>query len=717
MVTSQLQTALTCFKLEFSNQLNLRFQTFYQRSCRRSNIVTQHNLWADELKLLEERMKKVWDGAIEQYDQIPQLACKERVVALSSMLQIESIAFQLMEKCRTLAEILKNPQHQQALIYYKEQVKRCESFVGQAPDVETFVTLFDEVNSRSANMQKELDKEPASVKDEVNLLYGEILKYIVYTARSFGLDFHPPTVVMPGEKPSETFQAVVSLPTENYFRNGRWFANSRWVGYPEIYTECMALQQSAMGIYQIETNLKKRVEVVATTDMDQDEILQEHTRDIQTLCSMEEAIDTHWCQLTKKPLSNQIHPGWYYAAALIAQAKWLHRDLTMVDSELLSYSRALNILRGEPSAQALDAAIKQLPKPTPTYERVHAVITTIFQNQFALAVTLVGEETTFAKEVLSRTLRWRVCEEELKPFLMKGFLHPTPEFRALLFRLEHDPLYCADFKDCLARSPELQSRYIKVPENDSLKTITDVLMRLYEHVNTTLYERFVRLHKAFQVFRGLEASDPYYNWFRSKLEEFKKSWSEVITITEEVKDQLLYKQLFASLFGTDPEMRKAADAAIVLPKHLEPGIIKVLAYRWVLERHMARGKLSTLSLDDVPPIERDILTRLFKGYVAKPAFWIGQYDMGYMEVALFKFNKFRGEPLNQLLQHYIQFRRIVKKGPVFLPNSEAYTAARGHYNEAQAVIEGQKWENHLQIARDLCTEMKEFLYHGRIFHT
>ncbi|MBS0637282.1 MAG: hypothetical protein JSS12_07210 [Verrucomicrobia bacterium] len=643
---ADLQGVLSTFHGEFSQTINLRFQTLYQRSSARKNIVAQHNLWAKELELLDTKMKGAWQRAVELYEKTPL-----DLDALSIMVKIDTIASHLIDKCGRVAEILRNPVHQQALIYYKETVK--------APQ-----KLPEEVNQYFDS----LEKQPENVQNEIDQLRAETLEFIAYADSRVEHQQDAPRALGP---------FTVELPKENYFRNGQYLRSLPYIGYPEIYNEYMALQECAKGIYHLECRMIHR--------FDPAHFNEEVATDVRTLCLIEDAISFQRNRLKSKPLSNQIHAGWYYAAGLIAQAHFLQRALArQAEGTLLTSLRALSVLRTKGSIHELSAAALHLPENS----RVRQVVNQLFERELTSAPVV-----SFTVAVFERSLNWHTSEAELECYLMRGFRECTPEFEAVLYRMERDPLYCKDFERTIHGTVELErlyQEYKKRQDRPLLKKMTDALLSLYEPVPTTLYTRFIRLHKAFQVYRSLKEPP---KWFTAKLKEFQKLWPEVKACADEAQKIPLYNCLYTALFAVDEATRAAASNAVVVPETIEKGITKVLLYRWALERHVARKEG-----DFIPQAELNILKSLFKGYKSNPLFWQSQYDTGYMELAFHRGDK--------KLLLYAKFRQIIDREGGLVQDTQAHKAARDLYQQAQVA----------QIGEPFLTEIKEFIYNSRIYY-
>ncbi len=782
-IPAKLQDALSCFTGEFYRQLNVRFQTLHQRSVQKDLIAAQHPVWAESLIALNEKMTRVWDEARACYDQIPDIESPDdKRFALARMLHLETVAAQMQSRCQKLILLLNSPEHMQALKFYKEKLKQCEVFCTEEVEDDALLAILAEVKE----MRQGLGGLDVDVTEEIALLYDEICKFLLYTVQKLGKDqlvdrITPEMnhhVLQEPQSRLLSHTRNVTLPAENYFRNGQWLAGWKFIGYPDIREEFTALQEIAKELYYIEGMVQECLERACSSDENFQMELRTHE---ERVSDFEALINEQLVRLTTKKLSNQVHAGWYYVSSLVAQAKSVRSAISLAgNGEFRTYAGAVHKLRcyiegrqdfGFPMASwdlycAVVAWQKMPDLSLGKNPRVYTIVTNTLKKEAQTGCVFTGFEKEIVPQVFAHTLQFHHHLPDIQSFLIKGFLQVlyfseepcNPELEAVLFRFERDPLYKDEFAKCMQKQ-ELQQLYELYKEKSGvekrrgvIQRMTKALASLYNaeqfetrDVRITQFDRFVRFHKAHQLllhFQKQAGAHPLTRWFNTQVMQFADKWQDALALSLPIQEELLYKNLQGSLFCSDEQLREVADAAIVQiisakDFTMEKGahILKVLLSRWALERFLQHSNgidilegLKNLILDDKPSVEMQFVTRLFMAYVQQPswtALWRSQYGLGFMELALHKFSKkihcltsAREQELDLLenvLSYYAKFRKIVNEQGSVIRDTRSYDECLGFYNKVRSLVPKEPSEViNIQIAQELCAEMDAFLYKNRV---
>ena len=740
------------FTETFGSELNTKFQYIHQRYVKTGYVKDTFEGWKNELEQLDKRMNSAWDAAIKLCEAIPAISNqKEKADSLVCMMHFEYVAMRLKEKSKELQCALADGKHQ-ALETYKGRVKLAKSLA--------------EIQNLDAAL---LNSPPTSICFAVPLDPQSTLAIFIEEAKQ------------------------VVLPKENYFRVGEYFRGWPLLGYTAIKTQVTNLEGIARGLWKVQMLLDEQIKS-AFEGFAQADFVKTH---LEICEGLERCIGLQVEELRGLPFSNQIHAGWYYAVALFAQSKALRRALEQFEQinagsdgshkaalhSLVESVKCANLRHkgsvAEPllcfyaATRALCAVDRPLNEPI----RVITVMDQTLAHDAHASLQLVEQEVEIPTRVFGLWMHKGFRSEIFQAYLTRSFLRNLhfseqqcdPEFEMVLYMLKYNPMYKVRFEKCLEGSKvlkDLHDAYVQQTDAfrhiEMLHMMNDIIVTISAPLCETLSENdrsedvFVRYNKALYVLivlKGLyvdkSSGDKLrMSWIEDKLKQFAKGSKEAPNLTASPLKPL-YDLLCTSLFVTEPKAKSEADNAIVamieefnFSKTPLQGLVKLLMYRWTLERFVDYcnrrnetgfiASFKSLALTDTSDAEMQILRALFHEYNTdrlKTAFWRSQYDTGYMEIALCEFNRKTKmysnardlDLLEKVIAFYTKFRKIIDTHGHLVPDTKPYNDAKALYEKAKACFgeskiydESINTQDNKGLASWFCIEMNQFLSGHRV---
>lgn len=174
----------------FAALLNTHSQNLYQRKAEIGNIRRDHESWKAALNTQYSEMVAIWAKAGLSYGLISCLKNPKNIAsALANIIALETLIPQLTIKYEALSLVLGSSHHQQALQFYKKTKRKCRVIknanVSVEEKVDRLATRFMKVKKKIEGVAPIFRKKTEAVVHQTALLYEELLKYIIFTARNF----------------------------------------------------------------------------------------------------------------------------------------------------------------------------------------------------------------------------------------------------------------------------------------------------------------------------------------------------------------------------------------------------------------------------------------------------------------------------------------------------------------------------------------------------
>lgn len=492
-----LDAARTAFETGFTARLNRITHWLYQRSAVEGYVEVTHKVWAGQLKQLD---KELSDTSIKVEEACRFLLVKgrpsERSNALASLLYIETVATVLKKKSEKLQLILESKSYAQALEYFKAKVTECSAIATKLKVEERVQALFcmlTDVDAKRAGIKDVLGNEPAVIVEEATCVYEDAVKFAAYTGRFFSLEVLASPDVrdkiqevqerLGGGQLLEAPQLAElpllpknKLPTENYFRNGQWFATWSYIGYGPIASIIYPLQNIAVALYEEELTLEKSLKQICKGENVE--------LDLATINTLEQLVCQQLVLLQDMaPPSQIVHAGWNYAAGLFAHVKSIRTtreqlelmrkgEFSLQVAALQKVVQFLQVKEGslysgrQAQLTCLSEACAAFKAMDVSLEnRFYKLLKDLFWDEARSTVEYSAEERTYSSMIRSEEAVWSFAPGVFQTYLMAGFLRQVyfggvdQNFYAVLTKLREDPANSEGFKACLEGSKECKELY------------------------------------------------------------------------------------------------------------------------------------------------------------------------------------------------------------------------------------------------------------------
>lgn len=489
-----LECARAAFETGYAARLSKITHWLYQRSAPGGYVYATHKAWQGQIKLLDQEMN---DTSIKVEEACRYLLAKgrpqERSYALSSMLYLQTQAFALRQKSERLSLLLLSEPYAAALEYFKAKVAECSAIALKLKVEERVQALFEmlaEVDQKRTEIKEALKNEPAAVIEEAEGVYEDAVRFAAYTGRFFTLevlavaDIRPKieTLLMRLGYSQEAYELEPlqtrqgSMPSENYFRNGQWFATWSYIGYRQIASQIYALQNIAGALYEIECRQNKRmkqvcqglaIEVDAALEYD----YMPHI--LQLLGSLQAMVP-----------SQTVHAGWNYVVGLLSHAKSIRAKKELLEDmcrgefslQVVALQRVVHFFDVKESSQLKGDRLNELIclyeaaralslDNLPEENRFFAILKTTFETEARRSLEYSAEEKTYCAMLLAGDAVWSYAPGAFQTYLMAGFIRQLylggvdQNFHSVLAKLKDDPSNKEGFTRCLEGSKECRELY------------------------------------------------------------------------------------------------------------------------------------------------------------------------------------------------------------------------------------------------------------------
>ncbi|MCE5293320.1 MAG: hypothetical protein LLF94_01735 [Chlamydiales bacterium] len=192
--------AMRCFEKASSctalqTELNDKSQKVYQREAQVGEVRTSHEAFAKSLKRTFRQVEESWKDAANKFDVITLLQdAKNIATALVSMIALDTITGPLISKKDELCDLLKSPEHQEALEFYKAEKRDCRA-LKENTDVQAAVdelsSILRRTEAKFEEKQKILPGKDSIISQQSAALYEELLSNINYMA-TYIAEYMPP---------------------------------------------------------------------------------------------------------------------------------------------------------------------------------------------------------------------------------------------------------------------------------------------------------------------------------------------------------------------------------------------------------------------------------------------------------------------------------------------------------------------------------------------
>lgn len=529
-VLSVLESELKNIEGSYRKTTSEILQNLHERIARRIYIAHEHQKWKSELEALWTKIIGDETASRGQYAFIAVLKDpKKQTRALSLVLELEVLRHSLKRTTKELMLIAEAKAHQEALVFYKDTIKKCEA-IGQLKDVgqkiDTLVTLFQEMKASAKQTSDKLEGQPNIVVQETLKLYKELYEFVVGFCTSVpqGVVLLPestllqrinnlrqaalselekqesksrpikPAAVMPPKDVEEFIRSSKgrSLDSTDDFRKGLLLGT--WI-YSKIKKEIITLQDTAKALAALEEAILAR-----TKEAIQGAHSRSYAREYDRFNSLLSGILQH-AEEVKESLINtepseKKHAGLHYIAKQLAQANEIRTHLRqfkkVTTGDFASYAVAIRhvtnyLLTKPPSVAAIShlyqaiASACALTLPPP--ESSSRVICTLSQSAIfdTIAITgnslvaLLPEELETPSKIYSNTLL-SAQEANLitlpaasRRYLMK-LLIKHEHFSAIPINPELDVVL-----HILTTSPIYKNRFFESVEEDRTKDLKHLL--------------------------------------------------------------------------------------------------------------------------------------------------------------------------------------------------------------------------------------------------
>lgn len=489
-----LDGARAAFENGFRARLNKITQWVYQRSAQSGYVYATHKVWEGQVRLLDKEMLDTSTRVEEacRYMLVKGLAF-ERARGLSSMLYIQTLVDDLRQKCQRLSLLLASEPYALALEYFKAKVAECSAIATKLKveeRVQALLCILEEADAKRAVIQEALEQEPAEVIEEAKSVYEDAMRFAAYTSRFFTLevlavyDLRPKIEALQARlgwgqeeydlEPLPTFQG--SMPSENYFRNGQWFATWSYIGYSQIASQIYALQNIAVALYETECKQNECVKQICQGSAVEDDAALEY--DFRP--HIEQMLDS----LQSMVPSETVHAGWNYAVGLLSHSKRVLeqgaqlRDMRtgVLSLQVIALQKVVHFLGVKETCQmkgdrlgelkCLYEAAKALSIDNSLVENsFFALLKTSFDAEARRSLEYTAEEKTYSSMLLAGDAMWSYAPGVFQSYLMAGLLKQLyfggvdQNFHQVLAKLKDDVFSKDGFNRCLEGSKECKELY------------------------------------------------------------------------------------------------------------------------------------------------------------------------------------------------------------------------------------------------------------------
>ncbi len=305
-----------------------------------------------------------------------------------------------------------------------------------------------------------------------------------------------------------------TLHNEDDFRNGRALSTIKLIGpYRELIEPVAKLRDIAKALTRLLATLKERRVAICegnTEPCGDHQSLQEETYMYEKLVkSLMALIGEQQEAITKLPLTNRVHAGWYYVARLFVKANDVRMHIDqfkkLARNDFISYSTSIKevveyldpqerdlvkdkeYFTGAIATERLWVSLQstcQLIKPLHPQSfseklrcKIHETIDQILAKTGPRTLALTKEELKIPKELFAKAplkAFWQQDEEDigilpkaLVMYLLKGFLKDgyftdaelDPQFELALCTLLTDPLYEAAFSATIEKTATFKTHF------------------------------------------------------------------------------------------------------------------------------------------------------------------------------------------------------------------------------------------------------------------
>ena len=713
-VLGTLQETVRLFEKEIAPAINRTARKLHQRLAKGSKIQATHSQWAIEQEVLLASIVAAKSKAKACYKHIPYLSDSQKVAdAIYCKLYLKALTPKLEQQCTTLHHILASKHHQEALIFYKTQVKACEKLGKTASQQDASLALTKIFQETKQQLKTVQDIKDQTIAAAVNTIYQEVLLYCQYAARSLQASSLytsitkklPPHLktILDGDDLGEVTdsQNDPTAPPENMFRGQMIGANRL---YAHVWPQAVKLEGIARSCHKLHTTLQERIKQLLSSNQSTAIGFAQEGNELEHYETSIKTLETHAFSqlrsLAKLTLATSGHAGWYYVADVLAQlqeAKIALKQLKELSDNTYDFcfqalgkcvrylefgynSRESDFVWIEPVYrlwEAIKANDNLNEKPIPQFKHIFKlVINTITEigprtlahsNPEALVPDAIFAKHAFTDETI----------EELECYLVKTLIRLTRfsdslldyEFEIVLHILMNDPKYAQTWKLLLEQSKalaELHTVYIKkstiTQKWIELELIKHSLFALSKAAKSTdnisAYLFYAEARQMLEDLKCHKTPNIKENliWLDQKLSAFARNHEDKLNIDPPAL-RFMLSPLTTRLFSSNPESTQSAESVIIEAIHDKQftlpdlaDIIGRLVRRWVLEGFVDNSR-------ELDAVQKGILYSLFIEYLSDAKaqeFWLAETSLVYMECALYKYRDTAKEMIEQTrtLEHY-----------------------------------------------------------------